>query len=158
MQHCTNKFYSRRLDDWPHVYMLQLTSMCNNRLLIIRTLNSFKGHRGHDGSLIYSYMCKQCLSPLKLWVWIPLMTKYTRYNIMWSSLLVNCDWSVIFSGYFCFLHQYNWPQWYNWNIVGSGVKYYNPLNLLNAFILQSLHLLHKYRIQIKFYLSRLLYE
>jgi len=23
------------------------------------------------GSWIYNYLCNQCLSPLKLWVWIP---------------------------------------------------------------------------------------
>jgi len=35
------------------------------------------------GSWIYNYLCNQCLSPLKLWVWIPLMARCTRYNIMW---------------------------------------------------------------------------
>jgi hypothetical protein len=29
------------------------------------------------GSLIYNYLCNWCLSPLKLWVWIPLMARYT---------------------------------------------------------------------------------
>jgi len=29
------------------------------------------------------YLCNPCLSPLKLWVWIPLMVRCTRYNIMW---------------------------------------------------------------------------
>ena len=35
------------------------------------------------GSWIYNYPCNQCLSPLKLWVWIPIMARYTWYNIMW---------------------------------------------------------------------------
>jgi len=35
------------------------------------------------GSLIYNYLCQQCLSPLKLWVRIPLMARCIRYNIMW---------------------------------------------------------------------------
>jgi hypothetical protein len=35
------------------------------------------------GSWIYNYLCNQCLSPLKLWVWILLMVRCTRYNIMW---------------------------------------------------------------------------
>jgi len=35
------------------------------------------------GSLIYNYLCNQCLSPQKLWVWIQLMASCTRYNIMW---------------------------------------------------------------------------
>jgi hypothetical protein len=33
--------------------MLQLTSMCNNRILIIRTLNSFRDRRGHDGMVVW---------------------------------------------------------------------------------------------------------
>jgi len=35
------------------------------------------------GSWIYNYLCNQCLSPLRLWVWILLMARCTRYNIMW---------------------------------------------------------------------------
>ena len=42
------------------------------------------------GSWIYNYLCNQCLSPLKLWVWILLMVRCTWYNIMWSSLSVTC--------------------------------------------------------------------
>jgi hypothetical protein len=34
-------------------------------------------------SWIYNYLCNQCLSPLKLWVRIPLMPRCIRYNIMW---------------------------------------------------------------------------
>ena len=41
------------------------------------------------------------LSPLKLWVRIPLMVRYTRCYIMWSNLSVACDRSVVFSA---FLH------------------------------------------------------
>jgi len=37
-----------------------------------------RGRGGSDYSL-----CNQCLSPLALWVWIPLISRYTRYNIMW---------------------------------------------------------------------------
>jgi len=33
-------------------------------------------------SWIYNYLCNQCLSPLTLWVRIPLMARYIRYNIM----------------------------------------------------------------------------
>jgi len=32
---------------------------------------------------IYSYLCCQRLSPLKLWVRVPLMARCTRYNIMY---------------------------------------------------------------------------
>ena len=37
------------------------------------------------------------------------MARCTRYNIMWSSLSVTCDRSVVFSGYSSFLHQWNLP-------------------------------------------------
>ena len=45
---------------------------------------------------------------------------------------VTCGGSVVFSEYFGFLHQYNWPPRYNWNIIESGVKLYNtnPYNYL----------------------------
>jgi len=35
------------------------------------------------GSWIYNYLCNRYLSPLKLWVLIPLMGRCTRYIIMW---------------------------------------------------------------------------
>jgi len=35
------------------------------------------------GRWIYSYLCIQCLSPLKLQVRIPFMARCTRYTIMW---------------------------------------------------------------------------
>jgi hypothetical protein len=69
------------------------------------------------GSWIYNYRCNQYLSPLTLWVQIPLR----RYNIMWSSLSVTHDRSVVFSS---FLQQYNWPPWYNWNVIESGFKHH----------------------------------
>jgi hypothetical protein len=53
-------------------------------------------------SWIYNYLCNQCLSPLNLWVRTPLMARCTQYNIMWLSLSVTCDRSVVFSGYFLF--------------------------------------------------------
>ena len=47
---------------------------------------------GHDRKLVGF---NQYLSPLKLWIRIPLMSRCTQYNIMWSSLSVtlgqNCD-------------------------------------------------------------------
>ena len=33
------------------------------------------------GSWIYKYLCNQCLSPLKLWVRIPFMARWTRYTL-----------------------------------------------------------------------------
>jgi len=35
------------------------------------------------GSWIYYYLCNQRLSPLNLWVRIPIMARCTRYNILW---------------------------------------------------------------------------
>jgi len=34
----------------------------------------------------------------------------TRYKIMWYSLSVTCDRSMVFYGYSGFLHQWNWPH------------------------------------------------
>ena len=39
-------------------------------------------------------------------------------------LSVICGRSVVFSGSSGFLHQYNWPPRYNWNIAESGVKHH----------------------------------
>ena len=38
------------------------------------------------GRWIYNYQCNRCLSPLKLWVRVPLIPRRTNYNIMWYSL------------------------------------------------------------------------
>jgi hypothetical protein len=51
------------------------------------------------------------------------------YNIMWWSLSVTCNRSVVFSGSSGFLHQYNWLPRYDWNIVESGVKHHKPTRL-----------------------------
>ena len=51
------------------------------------------------GSWIYNYLCNQYLSPLKLWVQTPFMARCTRYSIIWYSLSVFCDRSVVFSEY-----------------------------------------------------------
>ena len=44
----------------------------------------------------------------------------TRYNIMWSCLSVTYDRSVVFFGYYGFLHQFSW------NIVERGITHNNP--------------------------------
>ena len=69
-------------------------------------------------SWIYNYLCNQSLSPL----------------MMWYSLSVTCDRSVVLSGSSGFLHQYNWPLRYNWNIVESGVRHHKK-NQRNATLL-----------------------
>jgi hypothetical protein len=140
------------------------------------------------GSWIYNYLCNLCISPLKLWVRIPfrrgvlnttlcdkvcqwLATRrwFSLYNIMWYSLSVTCDTSVVFSiqhyvikfvsdlrhvGGFhrflpliklvtCyrsgFLHQQNWPPRYKWNIVENGVKHPNPLNMHLPMIIHTIY-------------------
>ena len=48
----------------------------------------------------------------------------------WS---VPCNRSVVFSAYSGFLHQWNWPPWYNWNIVESGVEHNKPTNYFVYF-------------------------
>jgi len=57
------------------------------------------------GSWIYSYLCNQCISPLTLWIRTPLMSRCTRCSIMWSSLTITCDRSVVLSGYSGLFHQ-----------------------------------------------------
>ena len=46
------------------------------------------------------------------------------YNIMWQSLSMTCDRSVVFTSSSSFLHQWNWPPRYNWNIVESGIEHH----------------------------------
>ena len=58
------------------------------------------------GSWIYNYLCNKCLSPLTLWVRIPIMARCTGYNIMCYNLSVTYDRSVFFSLYCGFLHKY----------------------------------------------------
>jgi hypothetical protein len=56
------------------------------------------------GSWINNYLCNQWLSPLNLWCRISIMTRCTRYNIMWISLSLTCGRSVVFSWYSGFHH------------------------------------------------------
>jgi hypothetical protein len=66
---------------------------------------------------IYNYLC----NPYHLWC-CELESRSGRgvqhYVIIKKSL------SVVSSGSFCFI-QHNWPSWYNWNIVESGVKHHH---------------------------------
>ena len=47
-----------------------------------------KFNRGHSDHMIYNYLCNQCLSPLKLWVRIPLMAQFTTLHDQ------VCQWHV----------------------------------------------------------------
>ena len=61
-------------------------------------------------------------------------TELNRWQNYWICL--TCDMSVVFSGYSDFFNQYNWPPWYNWNNVESGLKHRcpNPHQILYIFI------------------------
>ena len=76
----------------------------------------------------FTTTCAISVYQLKLWVRTPFMAMCTRYNIMWLSLSVSCDRSVMFSRYSGCLHEYNWPPRYNWNNVESGIKHHKPTN------------------------------
>jgi len=44
------------------------------------------GRGGRDRLVVEftaTYICNQCLPPLKLWVRAPFMVRCTRYSIMW---------------------------------------------------------------------------
>ena len=75
-----------------------LISIVENRLMYLYKSNS----RYFNNILFFyiravvivwecNYLCNQCLSLLQLWVWIPFMTRCTRYNIMWKRLWVTCE-------------------------------------------------------------------
>ena len=102
------------------VFYMLITLLHDSRYIIL-----YHGRCGRDRR-IYNYLCNQCLSQLNVWVWIKLMMRCTWYNIMWWSLSVTCDRSVVFCVYSGFIHQYNWLLQYNWNIVESGVKHHSP--------------------------------
>ena len=82
------------------------------------------------GSWIYNYLCNQCLSPLKLWVRIPLVYSIQHYVI---SVSVTCNRLLVFSGCSCFLHQENWPPRYSWNIAESGIKQHSLTPEISTF-------------------------
>jgi hypothetical protein len=49
-------------------------------------LDRFQGSSWSHSIWIYSYLCNQCLSPLKLWFWTLFMARCTQYNnIIFSS-------------------------------------------------------------------------
>ena len=70
------------------------------------------------GSWIYNYLCNQCLSPLMVWVWIPLRQGILNTTLC-DSLSVTCGRSVVFSTNKTDRHN-------KWNIVESGIKHHNP--------------------------------
>ena len=95
--------------------------MISTFIFIVINITQGQSWSWSHGSWIYSYPCNQCLSPQTLWVRTPPRQGLTRYNIMWYSLSLTCNRSVVFSGS---LHQYNRPPWYNWNIVESDIQHH----------------------------------
>jgi len=69
---------------WRRNIICVFNRCCTNHRILQLKFSS-RGHCGGDrmGAWIYNYLCNQCWSPLTLWVRIPLMARYTWYNIMW---------------------------------------------------------------------------
>jgi hypothetical protein len=97
-------------------------------------------YRFHYVLLLINYRIQLlCLSPLKLWLRIPFMTRCTHTTLCDKV----CQWlveglTVVFSWYFNFLHHQNWLQQYSWNIVDNGVQHNNlnanPIQLFIVYI------------------------
>ena len=90
------------------------------------------------GSWIYNYLCNQWLSPLTLWVRIPL-----GQSVLDTTLCDKvCQWLAIGR---CFslgtpVSSTNKTEpWYNWNIVESGIKHHNPKLNHPSNVVQKLH-------------------
>jgi hypothetical protein len=72
-------------------YISTSKNCCNKLFLCARIVeHSWRWHV----SLIYNYLCNQCLSPLKIWVRISFIGRCTRSKIMCSSWSVTSDRSV----------------------------------------------------------------
>ena len=82
----------------------------------------FQSRRDRDRMVVgFTTIC--AISIYHHWIYeflpIYLMATCTRYYVI---KFVSHLWR--FGG---FLHQYNWPQRYSWNIVESGTKYHKPI-------------------------------
>ena len=81
------------------------------------------------GNWIYNYLCSQCLSPLRLWVKIPLMVRCTHTTLCDKV----CQW--LFAGRWfspgILVSSDNKTDCHdisnNWNIVQSGVLHQNTV-------------------------------
>ena len=98
-----------RLNCWhPHLVSCDNSSSGSTKYLKLSNSHPInRGCRGHDSLVVktYNHLCNQWLSPLKLWVQTVFMARRTRYNIIWYSLSVTCNRSVVLSRYSGFLHQ-----------------------------------------------------
>ena len=85
---------------WAIIFQICVLQPCPPIKMVAITKNR---QGGHDCMVVgFTTNCNYFLSPLKLWVRIPLIARCTWYNIMWLSLSVTYSMLVVFSG---FLHQ-----------------------------------------------------
>ena len=96
---------------WCHISYCNIYVICKTwkiLKILIKGITNYKytEHQKKCGAIVVVivwlldlHLCKQCLSPLKLWIWTLFMARCTPYSIMWSSLSVICSRSVVFSGY-----------------------------------------------------------
>jgi hypothetical protein len=64
---------------WQSIFAIVL-SVLQFISLVYTSLSSRWIHRGSYDNWIYNYLCNQCLSPLKLWVWNQFMARCTRFT------------------------------------------------------------------------------
>ena len=89
------------------------------------------------------YFCCCCLVWPVLPVYLdvfdcPFDILYRLFPTIWLGISIN---KTNTSSHWTFLHQYNWPPRYNWNIVKRGVKHHNhpPFVAMNNKICLSYH-------------------
>jgi len=107
LTHKLHIFSWKLLISGPHKKLALCKGPANDYSRKVWVESNFQFLRKNNYMYMYSFSNKilgnQCLSQLKLWVWIPLMVRCTRYNIMLISLSVTYDRSVVLSGYSGFL-------------------------------------------------------
>jgi len=99
-----NRNTASKIQYWHHWRAKIWHKTLCEKYLKFSSLKPVKGLSWSYGSWISNYLCDHCISLLKLWVWIPLMERYPRYNIMRLSLLMTCNRSVVFSQFSGFPH------------------------------------------------------
>jgi hypothetical protein len=90
------------------------------------------------GSWIYNFLCSQCLSPLKVWVWIRVSSpnKTDRHNI--TKILLKVALSTItpnplsFIYYWRYLHKITWKRKQN-NFLAKYKIYKDNNNTIRLF-------------------------
>ena len=83
---------------------------------------AWNGTRGGRDRMVVRFITTYaiCLSPLKLWVRIPL--RRGVLDTTWCDQV--CQWLAT-GRWFSPCTPVSWPPRYNWNIVESGIKYHN---------------------------------